>query len=346
MLKFEFVEYLYGFAGIPVLFFIYILYRRWRKHRLNSIGDKELVRSLIVGASGSKPFIKFLIFVFAYSFLLLALAKPQLGTKLEEVKRMGVEIIIAVDVSNSMLSEDLKPNRLERSKQAILRLIDKLEDDRIGMIVFAGKSYLQLPITTDYSAAKLITSTLSPDLVSTQGTAIGSAIELAIETFSKDETKSKALIIITDGENHEDDPIAAAKNATDAGITVHTIGMGSSSGGPIPIYENGRMSGYRKDNQGNVVLTKLDPQVLQEVASIGNGEFVFADIADVNLSELINKISSMEKEEFGTKKFTDFDDKFQIFIALSLILISLELFISDKKNRLFSTFKNIAGGKK
>lgn len=346
MFKFEYIEFLYGLAGIPVLMFIYYIFRRWRRKRIAMIGDSALVKSLIPEVAGFKPLLKFMLLLLAFVGLILALARPQIGTKLEEVKRMGVEVVIAVDVSNSMLSEDLKPSRMERAKQSILKLIDKLEDDRISIIVFAGKSYLQLPLTTDYSAAKLITSTLSPDLVNLQGTAIGSAIELAMDTFTGDETKSKALIVITDGENHEDDAVSVAKKAVEKGITIHTIGMGSSSGGPIPIYENGRMSGYRKDNQGNVIMTKLDAQVLQEIAAIGNGEFVFADVADVNLSDLLNRISSMEKEEFGTKKFSDFDDKFQIFLIIVLTLLALEFFISDKKNRVYSTLVKYLGERK
>ncbi len=346
MFKFAYIEYLYGLAGVPVLMILYYSYRRWRRKRLASIGDMPLVKSLIPNSTGFKPLIKFIHLLFVYIGLVLALARPQLGTKLEEVKRMGVEIIIAVDVSNSMLSEDLKPSRMERAKQSIMSLIDKLEDDRLAIIVFAGKSYLQLPLTTDYSAAKLITSTLSPDVVSVQGTAIGSAIDLATETFSQDDTKSKALIIITDGENHEDDPISAANKAVERGIVIHTIGMGSSNGGPIPVYENERMAGYRKDNQGNVIMTKLDSKVLQEIASIGGGSFVFADVADVNLSDLISSISTMEKEEFGTKKFTDFADKFQILLLVALVFFVLEFFISDRRNNLFTKFINILGGRK
>jgi Ca-activated chloride channel homolog len=346
MFKFEYIEYLYALAGLPVLMILYYSYRRWRRKRLASIGDMSLIKLLIPDSTGFKPLLKFTFLLIVFIGLIFALARPQLGTKLEEVKRMGVEVIIAVDVSNSMLSEDLKPNRMERAKQSIMRLIDKLEDDRLAIVVFAGKSYLQLPLTTDYSAAKLITSTLSPDVVNVQGTAIGSAIDLAAETFSQDESKSKALIIITDGENHEDDPISAANKAAEKGIVIHTIGMGSSGGGPIPLYENGRMAGYRKDNQGNVILTKLDAQVLQEVASIGGGSFVFADVADVNLSDLISNISSMEKEEFGTKKFTDYDDKFQIFLLLTVVFLVFEFFVSDRKNRFYTKFVNLLGGRK
>lgn len=346
MFRFEYIEFLYGFAGIPVLMLVYYMFRRWRRRKLKSIGNIELVNSLIPDSTGFKPLLKFILLIIAYSALLLALARPQVGTKMEEVKRMGVEVIIAVDVSNSMLSEDLKPSRMERAKQAIMRLIDKLEDDRLGIIVFAGRSYLQLPLTTDYSAAKLITSTLSPDLVNLQGTAIGSAIDLAVETFTKDDTKSKALIIITDGENHEDDAVSSAKKASDNGIIIHTIGMGSAGGGPIPVYESGRISGYRKDRDGNTIMTKLDPEILQQIAATGSGEFVFADVADVNLSDLINKISSMEKEEYGTKKITEYDDKFQMFLLIVVIFLTTEFFISDKKNRLIRTLVNFIGERK
>lgn len=346
MFRFEYIEYLYALAGIPVFIFIYFLYRRWRRKKLDIFGNRFLVKSLIPNTTGFKPLLKFIFLLLAYTSIIITLARPQIGTKLEEVKRMGVEVIIAIDVSNSMLSEDIKPSRIERARQSIMRLIDKLEDDRIGIIVFAGKSYLQLPLTTDYSAAKLITSTISPDLVSLQGTAIGSAIELASETFTSDETKSKALIIITDGENHEDDAIAAAKAAKEKGITIHTIGMGSSGGGPIPIYENGNMAGYRKDNDGNVIMTKLDSKSLQEIALIGNGEFVFAEVADVNLSSLIEKISTMEKDEYGSKKFTDYDDKFRYFAAIALFFITLEFFISDKRNMIYNSLVKFIGGKK
>lgn len=345
MLKFAYIEYLYGLFAIPLLIFIYYYYRIWRRRKINSIGEKNLVLSLMTDTSKSKSIIKFFLLLLAFTSLIFALARPQIGTKLEEVKRMGVEVVLLVDVSNSMLSEDIKPNRMERTKQAIMRLIDNLEDDKIGIIVFAGKSYLQLPLTTDYSAARLITSTLSPDLVNTQGTAIGSAIDLAMETFSNDDTKSKALIIITDGENHEDDAVAEAKIAAEKGIIIHTIGMGSSSGGPIPIYENGKMSGYRKDNQGNVIMTKLNSQMLQEIASVGNGEFVFADIADVNLTDLITNIAKMEKQEYGTKKFTEFDDKFQIFLLIVVFIILFEFFISDKKINPLITLLKFLGWK-
>ncbi|MFA7627665.1 MAG: VWA domain-containing protein, partial [Candidatus Kapaibacterium sp.] len=260
MIKFANIEFIYGLIGLPLLALLYYSYRRWRRKKLNIIGDIHLIKPLMLGATGFKPLLKFLMIFVATASLLIALAQPQVGTKLEEVKRMGVEVIIAVDVSNSMLSEDLKPNRMERAKQSILRLIDRLEDDRLGIIVFAGHSYLQLPLTTDYSAAKLIGSTIGPELVSLQGTAIGSAIDLAVETFSGDDSKSKALIIITDGENHEDDALSSAQAAADNGITIHTIGMGSSAGGPIPVYENGRMAGYRKDNQGDVIMTRLNTE--------------------------------------------------------------------------------------
>lgn len=331
MIKFEHIEFLYGLASVPMFFIIYYFYRRWRRKKLKQIGDAALINSLIGNYSGSKPFIKFIFLMIAYSSLLIALANPQIGTKLEEVKRKGVELVIALDVSNSMMAEDIKPNRLERAKQEISKLIDNLENDKIGIIVFAGKSFIQLPLTNDYSAAKLMLSTVNTDIISTQGTAIGSAIETAQSMYSNDNTKSRALIIISDGENHEDDAVGAARKSFELNIIIHCVGMGTITGAPIPLYHNNRITSFLKDNQNNTVMTKLVPEVLQQVAIAANGEFYSSE--DLDLLSILDRISKMDKLEFGSKQFTNYESRFQYFLALALLFLIIEVIISERKIR-------------
>ena len=282
--------------------------------------------------SKSLPIVKFIFYALAMTSLLLGLANLQLGTKVEEVKREGVDLMIALDVSNSMLAEDLSPNRLERAKRAIYQLIENLHNDRLGIIVFAGQSYVQLPITTDYSSAKLFLETIGTDIVPTQGTAIGSAIDLAMESFDFENGTSKSIIVITDGENHEDDAQAAAKNAAEKKVSVHTIGMGSAQGSPIPIYKNGNRVGFRTDNTGNSIVTKLDENMLKEIASAGNGSYVRATNANAGLKIIMDEIGKMQKKEFGSKSIKDYEDRFQLFLIAALILIVLEYFIPNRKS--------------
>lgn len=346
MIRFENIEYLYAFAVIPLLLIIYVLYRISRRRRLKRIGDMQLVNFLIPDTSNYKAAWKFTIMQLALSMVIIALANPQIGTRLEEVKREGIEVILAVDVSNSMLAEDVRPNRLERVKRSINRLLDNLGDDKVGLIVFAGKSFLQLPLTTDFAAARLITSTISTDIAGTQGTAIGSAIDLAVESFSQDLNKSKVLIIMTDGENHEDDAVSIAKRAKEKNVVIYTIGVGNSEGAPIPVYQNGKITGYMKDNKGENIITRLDPAILQEIALETNGEFFRSDIGtDVELTELVERVSKMDKQEFESKVFTNYEDRFQIFVALALFFLLLELVFSDKKNKFMAKLNLFVAGK-
>jgi Ca-activated chloride channel family protein len=282
--------------------------------------------------STSLPIVKFIIYTFAMITLLFGLANLQYGTTVEEVKREGIDLMIALDVSNSMLAEDLSPNRLERSKRAIYQLIEKLHNDRLGIIVFAGQAYVQLPITTDYSSAKLFLETIGTDIIPTQGTSIGSAIDLAIESFDFKNGTSKSIIVITDGENHEDDALEAAKIAATKEVSVHTIGMGLAQGAPIPIYKNGRQTGYRTDNTGNTVVTKLDEKMLKDIAASGNGSYVRATNANAGLSIIMNEIDKMEKKEFGSKSIKDYEDRFQLFLIFSLVLIIIEYFIPTRRS--------------
>lgn len=304
----------------------------WKKKKIKQFGNKEIISRLMPNVSKSLPIVKFIFYSLAMISLLFSLANLQFGTKIEEVKREGVDLMIALDVSNSMLAEDLSPNRLERAKRAIYQLIENLHNDRLGIIVFAGQSYVQLPITTDYSSAKLFLETIGTDIVPTQGTAIGSAIDLAMESFDFENGTSKAIIVITDGENHEDDAQSAAKNAIAKNVSVHTIGMGAVQGAPIPIYKNGSQVGFRTDNTGNTIITKLDEKMLRDIASAGNGSYVRATNASAGLKIIMDEINKMDKKEFGSKSIKDYEDRFQLFLIAALILIVLEYFIPNRKS--------------
>lgn len=268
-----------------------------------------------------------------YAFLVIALANPQIGSKLIEGERKGIDLVIALDVSTSMLAKDIEPSRLERSKQSISRLIDQLGNDRIGIVVFAGQAYVQLPITTDYAAAKMFLSAINTNIVPVQGTAIGAAIELSAKSFDN-ETHSKAIIIITDGENHEDDPVKQAKTASDQGINIFTVGMGLPEGAPIPDYDSyNRQTGFKKDKQGNTVVTRLNEGMLQQIAAAGNGIYVRANNTQVGLNKIFDEISKLEKTEFESKIFSDYESRFHYFIALSLLFLILEILIFERKNK-------------
>ena len=330
MIRFQHTEYLYALALIPLFILVYAWSRSQRRKSLEAFGDPALVRQLFPDISDLKPTWKFVLFASAFALLVVGAADPQIGTKLEEVKREGVNIMIALDVSNSMRAEDLKPNRLERAKQAISRMLDKLSNDRVGIIVFAGEAYLQLPLTNDYGAVKMFLSAIEPGVIPTQGTAIGAAIKLAMKSFNAEEKRYKTLVIISDGENHEDDAIKAVKEAREDGVIVHTIGMGSPEGTPIPTYSMGFQTGFRKDRSGNVILTKLNEQTLQEIAAKGGGVYVRATNSEAGLNIVVDEIGKMEKKEFGTKVFTNFEDRFQYALGASLLLLVWEFFLSDR----------------
>lgn len=321
------------FIIIPVLIFIFIFSNIIKKQKLSKFASKDILLKITDGISKYKNSTKFIFILIAISSLILAIMNPQIGSKLEEVKREGIEIMVAIDVSNSMLAEDIKPNRLESAKQAINNLINKLYNDKIGIILFAGDSFLQLPLTTDYSAAKLLLSTVSTDLIPTQGTAIGSAIQLAMDSFTEESKSGKALIVITDGENHEDDALSMAKEANEKGITITTIGMGTEEGAPIPLMRNGQRVDFIKDREGNTVVTKLDAAMLSQIASAANGGFLRASNAGVDLKEIIDEMQDLDKETFESKVFTDYEDRFQIFLAICLFILVLEFFISNRENK-------------
>ncbi|MGB9912490.1 MAG: VWA domain-containing protein [Candidatus Kapaibacteriota bacterium] len=322
--------------GLSVFYFLLqIKYRR----NLNKLGELPLLNALFGDISFKKPHLKFSLLLISFALIIIALANPLLGTKLIEGKRQGVDVVILLDVSNSMKAEDIKPNRLERAKQMVMKLIDNLINDRIGIIVFAGEPYVQLPLTTDYSAAKLFTSYIDTDIIPTQGTAIGAAIELAVERFNFEPKRKKAMIIITDGENHEDDAISAAENAVKNNFVIHTIGMGTLSGGPIPIQINGKKD-FLKDQNGSVVTTKLDPVMLEKIAAVGGGEFILNSGVDPDLTKIVDKIAKMEKKEYETKIFSNFESQYKYPLIFAVVILIIELLISERKNKYLVALNN------
>jgi Ca-activated chloride channel family protein len=345
MFRLQHPELLPLFLLLPVMAILYLLMRRWKRKTLNRFGDPSLIRRLFPDVSITRPGIKFTLLIIASVFFIAGLCGPLIGSKLEEVKRKGADIIIALDVSNSMNAEDLKPSRLERARQAISRLVDRLQGDRIGIIVFAGDAYVQLPMTTDYGAAKMFLGTIDTDLVPKQGTAIGAAIDLAVDSFTDTTRKHSAIIVITDGENHEDDAVKAAREAADQGIRVYTIGMGSEQGAPIPMFNNGTRIGFRQDQSGKTVITRLDANKLSEIADAGNGRFIRATNSDDGLDLITKELGSLDRKEFKAKMYTDYENQFQYFLAAALFFLLLEFVPGERKSKWFARI-NLFGVKK
>jgi Ca-activated chloride channel family protein len=328
MINFAQAQFLALLLLIPFFFVIQALVLKLRKNRIRKFGDENLVRQLMPSYSASKVWIRLTFFALGFFFFVIGLSRPQIGAKIKEHETKGAEIMIALDVSNSMLAEDYSPNRLDRAKLAISRLVDKFRDDRIGLIVFAGNSFVQLPITTDYVSAKMFLNSISTESVPIQGTAIGEAINTAIRSFSAQSEKSRAVIVITDGENHEDDPVAAAKQAAEMGVRVFTIGVGSPEGKPIPM--DGELL---KDKDGNIVVTRLDESVLQDVAAAGNGAYVRAGNSEFGLNPIIDDIRKMEDEKYSSIVFEEFDEQFMYFMAIALFFFVLEMLIGDRRSK-------------
>lgn len=328
MINFAQSQYLLLILLIPVFFLIQALVFKLRARRIRRFGNEELVRQLMPSYSKTRTWVRLTMFSIGFFFFAIGLSRPQIGAKLKEHETKGAEIMIVLDVSNSMLAEDYSPNRLERAKLAISRLVDKLRDDRIGLIVFAGNSFVQLPITTDYVSAKMFLNTITTESVPIQGTAIGDAINTALRSFSAQSEKSRAIIVITDGENHEDDPVAAAAQAAEMGVRVFTIGVGSPEGKPIPM--DGELL---KDKEGNIVVTRLDESVLQEVAKAGDGVYVRAGNSEFGLNPIIDDIRRMEDEKYSSIVFEEFDEQFMYFMGIALFFFVLEMLIGDRRSK-------------
>lgn len=342
--QFEHIEYLW-IAILSVIFYIIWLFFNWKDHKnLTKQGDEKLLKELIEGKSKLRHKWKIFLVNLSFIFLAIALANPQLGSKMEEVKREGIDLIIAIDISNSMLAQDIKPNRLERSKMAISKLINELRGDRLGIIAYTAQAYTLLPITTDYGAARMFLNSVNTDYINQQGTSIAAAIELAQETFaqsSQNQTnkRSQAIIIISDGEDHESGAVEAARKAKENGITIYTIGMGLSSGAPIPVSKNNPSAGYKKDNQGNTIITKLNETLLEDIAKTANGYFIRASNSNTGLDKIYKSINSLDKAEIETRSFKEYEGWFQIFAIIAFTILLFEALIGLKKGKLESRFK-------
>ena len=328
MLMFADYKFLYLLLLIPLVLVGYGVLRYLRSRRVKAMGDPALVEALMPSRSRSKRWVRISIWCLAFAFFAIGLARPRTGAKLSEHTTKGAEIIVALDVSNSMLAQDYSPNRLERAKLAISRLTDRLQDDRIGLVIFAGTSFVQLPVTTDYVSAKMFLSSIDTGSIPIQGTAIGDAINLSIKSFSAQSEKSRVIIVISDGENHEDDPVAAAKQAAELGIKVYTIGVGSAEGQPIPVE-----GGLLRDKDGEIVVTKLDEETLRRVASAGGGAYIHAGGEEFGLTPIIDDIRRMEDEEFGSVVFEEYDEQYMYFFGVSLLLFVIEMLIGARKPR-------------
>ena len=337
MFRFARPEFLYLLILVPVLigFFYYALIIKSK--RLKTLGNKALLRTLMPEASRIRPRAKFYLLLVALVLSIFMMAGPQFGTKLEKQKRQGAEVVIAVDVSNSMLSQDLKPDRMSRAKRILGGLIDKLQEDKVALMVFAGDAYVQMPLTTDVSSAKMFLSNINPGMVPIQGTAIGMAIKRSMSLFSNTDTNvGKTIIIITDGENHEDDAVAMSKKALESGITVNVMGVGTPEGAPIPIAGT---NSFRKDKYGNVVVTKLNESMCQEIASAGGGAYVKADNSSAAVRALTSELEKLSKSEIESQVYSQYNEQYTVIAWIVLILLVVECLLLERKNPLFKNIK-------
>ncbi len=337
MIKLEHPEALWALSLLIPLLGMFLWFMFDRQKALKKIGDMRLINLLIPEKPTYKHQLKFILVSLAYIFLVIAVANPQLGRTYEKVKRQGVDLMVALDISRSMLAEDVKPNRLARARQFISQLIDKLGGDRIGLIIFAGNAYLQVPLTSDYVAAKSILKTINTGLAPTQGTAIGEAIRMADKSFEQGQIEHKTMLIISDGENHEGDALEAAKEASENGMVILTMGVGTTLGAPIPIYRNGVPTGKTKqDKNGSIVFSKLNETMLQQVAAAGEGNYFRLNQGRSEVSSIVGTLASMEQKDFEEHVVSDYEDQFQWFLGIAIILLAIEFFISERRNRLFS----------
>ena len=323
---------MFRFANIEVLFFIaaYLWYTGRKRKQLEEFGDPELMEALMPNASRVRPAVKFSILMVALALLIFAAARPQYGQSEHTEKRQGIEAIVALDISNSMLAEDVAPNRLDRAKQMLSKLMDNMVNDKVGLVVFAGEAFVQLPITCDYVSAKMFLNSIKPELIKTQGTAIGSALSTSIRCFGEQSETSRAIILITDGENHEDDAVAVAQKAKEMGIQVLVVGIGKPEGSPIPLPGT---NNFIKDRQGNVVVSKLNEEMCREIAQAGGGIYVRCDNSNTATKAIQKELNKLATQEIETQVFTDYNEQFQSFALLALLLLVIDFFIFNRKNK-------------
>ncbi|AWO01663.1 hypothetical protein DLD77_08115 [Chitinophaga alhagiae] len=331
MLRFQHTEYLWAFVLLIALVLAFAWVTWWKRRSIRRMGDPAMVEKLFSGYSRRLFTLKFLLLFVAFFFGVIGLANLQKGSRVEKITRKGVDVIIALDVSKSMLATDVKPDRLTRAKQVVTRLMEKLDNDRVGLVVFAGNAYLQMPLTVDYSAARMYLGSITPDLIPRQGTEINEAIRVSDEAFNRKERKHKALIIISDGEDHNEGAISEAKKALENGVVINTIGIGSPTGSPLPDTESG---GVKKDKDGKVVISKLNEDALKSLAATGKGLYLhLMNNTDEVVESLSDKIHKMEQKEFGENVFTDYNSYFQYFLAICLLLVLLEFFVPEGRKK-------------
>jgi len=341
MFRFAHSEYLYALYLIPLIVGLIWFSIRKQNQLLEKFANIKLHKTLFPLRSSLKVVLKNGLILFSIVLLIFALANPQIGSKIEEVKQVGIDVYILLDVSLSMKAEDIKPSRLEKAKHEISKLVQKLSGDRIGLIVFSGKAFIQFPLTTDYSAANLFLSAVSVKSVPQPGTAIGPALQLAMNSFKKDEETQKAIVIITDGEDHEGDLDSVVEEANNLGVKIYAIGLGSPQGVPIPIYNSaGRQIGYKKDRNGNVVLTKLDERILEDITSKGNGKYYRGSNSDDELEKIYDDLASLEGSEFGATKITEYEDRYYYFLIPAILILLFEIFIKERKSKFFDRFES------
>ena len=316
---------------IPLILVMFLVLQIWKRSVQNKFADKQLIKRLSPNKSLFKPVLKIIILCLAFASLVIALVNPKIGSKLETIKREGVDVVFAVDVSKSMLAEDVAPNRLDKSKQLVTQIINNLASDRVGIIAYAGKAFPQLPITTDYASAKMFLQNMNTDMMSSQGTAINEAIELAKTYYDDDQQTNRVLIIISDGEDHSEAAAKAAKEASEEGIRIFTIGVGDVKGGPIPIKRNGVVLNYKKDQQGETVITRLDEETLKNIAEEANGAYINGRITDQVVEEIRDILNKMDKTEFEAKQYAEFKDQFQWFLGLAILLLLVDIFLLERK---------------
>lgn len=334
MFRFADIEMLWWLLTIPVFVVAYVLITRHKRRQLSEFGDPELMAQLMPDASKSRPIVKFALLMGALSLLIIAAARPQYGQQEKTVKRQGIEVMVALDISNSMLAEDVAPNRLDRAKQMLSKMIDNMVDDKVGLVVFAGEAFTQLPITCDYVSAKMFLNTISPKLIPTQGTAIGAALQTAIRSFGSQESDAgRAIILITDGENHEDDAIAVAKQAQELGIQVFVIGIGKPEGSPIPVPGT---NDYIKDRSGQVVVSRLNEEMCQEIAQAGKGAYVRCDNTNTAMRALQQELDRIATTDLETTIYADYNEQYQSFVLIALLILVIDFFILMRQNHRLS----------
>ena len=330
MFRFANIEMLWWLVTIPAFVVAYVVYSKRKQRQLQEFGDPELLSQLMPDASKSRPLWKFSLLLLALTLLIIAAARPQYGQNEKTVKRQGIEVMVALDISNSMLAEDVAPNRLDRAKQMLSKMMDNMVDDKVGLVVFAGDAFTQLPITCDYVSAKMFLGTITPSLIPTQGTAIGAALQTAITSFGAQESDAgRAIVLITDGENHEDDAIAVAKKAQDLGIRVFVIGIGKPEGSPIP---KPGTNDYFKDRSGQVVVSRLNEEMCQQIAAAGNGIYVRCDNTNTAMRALQQELERIATTDLETTIYADYNEQYQSFVLIALLLLIIEFFILSRKN--------------